>query len=191
VSETNRTANRPPSTAFLMSDYAWDSTFTALFERCLARYRSGDNDFERYYSAEDLAFLESIGYGKREFFDFVEDHAEIGEPSLTTAVMIAGVRRDYLRVVMKGEKSTRLLDPATLPAKTSEAGGFVWLPRILAKARAKLRGELDPDTMYGCGGDRAFLRRHDIAPADFLRVVWAAGEDDAAVIDYVRRVSKE
>ncbi|MCB1203222.1 MAG: DUF5069 domain-containing protein [Verrucomicrobiae bacterium] len=170
--------------------YAWDSEFNALFERCLARYRSGDTDFETYYSEDDLAFLDSIGYRKREFFDFVEDLAEMGEPSLTTAVMIASVRRDYLAEIMGGKKSTHILDPSTLPAKTSETEGIVWFPRILAKARAKLRGELDPNTMYCCGGDRAFLKRHDIAPADFLRAVWAAGDDDQAVLDYVRRNSK-
>ena len=170
--------------------YSWDSTFSALFERCLSRYRSGDTDYSGYYDADDLAFLDSIGYQPREFFDFVEDLAEIGEPSLTTAVLIASVRRDYLHEIMRGAKSDHILDPATLPAKTSEVEGFVWLPRILAKARAKLRGELDPNTMYCCGGDRAFLKRHDIAPADFLRAVWAAGEDDAKVIDYVKRNSR-
>lgn len=170
--------------------YSWDSSFSALFDRCLIRYRSGDTDYSGYYSADDLAFLDSIGYQPREFFDFVEDLAEIGEPSLTTAVMIASVRRDYLTEIMHGAKSDQVLDPATLPAKTSEVDGYVWLPRILVKARAKLRGELDPNTMYSCGGDRAFLKRHDIAPADFLRAVWAAGDDDAKVIDYVKRHSK-
>jgi hypothetical protein len=170
--------------------YSWDSTFSALFDRCLTRYRSGDTDYSGYYSADDLAFLDSIGYQPREFFDFVEDLAEIGEPSLTTAVMIASVRRDYLTEIMHGAKSDHILDPASLPAKTSEVDGFVWLPRILVKARAKLRGELDPNTMFCCGGDRAFLKRHDIAPADFLRAVWAAGDDDAKVIDYVKRNSK-
>jgi len=170
--------------------YSWDSSFSALFDRCLTRYRSGDTDYSGYYSADDLAFLDSIGYQPREFFDFVEDLAEIGEPSLTTAVMIASVRRDYLTEIMHGAKSDHILDPASLPAKTSEVDGFVWLPRILVKARAKLRGELDPNTMYCCGGDRAFLKRHDIAPADFLRAVWAAGDDDAKVIGYVKRNSK-
>lgn len=170
--------------------YTWDSTFSALFDRCLTRYRAGDTEYSGYYSADDLSFLDSIGYQPREFFDFVEDLAEIGEPSLTTAVMIASVRRDYLTEIMHGAKSDHILDPASLPAKTSEVDGFVWLPRILVKARAKLRGELDPNTMFCCGGDRAFLKRHDIAPADFLRAVWAAGDDDAKVIDYVKRNSK-
>ncbi|MCX6865247.1 MAG: DUF5069 domain-containing protein [Verrucomicrobia bacterium] len=60
------------------------------------------------------------------------------------------------------------------------------LPRILAKARAKLRGELDPDLMFGCGGDRRFLEKHgDIHPADFLRRVWAAGNDDGKLATWV------
>lgn len=174
-----------------MTDYQWDSAFTELFERCVERYRSGDSDFEHYYTDDDLALLASIGYRKREFFDFVEDFAEMGEPTLTTAVMIASVRRDYLHEVMHGARSERVLDPATLPAKTDELAGYVWLPRILAKARAKLRGELDPNTMYSCGGDRAFLRRHDIAPADFLRAVWGAGDDDSKAIDFVKRNGKK
>ena len=32
--------------------------------------------------------------------------------------------------------------------------GIAWLPRILVKARLKLRGEMPADLMYGCGGDR-------------------------------------
>lgn len=174
-----------------MTNYTWDAAFTELFDRCLARYRSGDTDFEGYYSDDDLTFLASIGYGKREFFDFVEDFSEWGDPTLANAILIAAVRRDYLREIMHGESSGKTLDPATLPAKTSELAGYIWLPRIIAKARAKLRGELDPNTMYCCGGDRAFLRRHDIAPADFLRAVWAAGDDDQKIVDYVKRHSSE
>ena len=88
--------------------------------------------------------------------------------------------------VQRGEPSTHVVTPADLPAKTAELGGFAWLPRIIAKARAKLRGEMDPDIMYGCGGDRAFLSKIDIHPADFLRVVWAAGDDDQKVLQYVK-----
>ncbi len=64
--------------------------------------------------------------------------------------------------------------------------GMAYLPRILAKARAKLRGELDSDLMFGCGGDRRFLKNHgDIHPADFLRQVWAAKEDDQKLAAWV------
>jgi hypothetical protein len=43
--------------------------------------------------------------------------------------------------------------------------------------------------MYSCGGDRKFLRSHDIHPADFLRAVWAAGDDDSKAAAYVRRAA--
>ena len=173
-----------------MSNFSWDTTFRELFDRCVERYRSGDSEFAGYYSTDDLAFLASIGYAQREFFDFVEDFCDEAVPSPEAAVLIAAARRDFLNVVQGGTTSEAQLDPGSIPAKDSELEGFVWLPRIIAKARAKLRGELHPDTMFSCGGDRKFLRTHDIHPADFLRAVWAAGDDDAAIAAYVRENSK-
>jgi hypothetical protein len=42
--------------------------------------------------------------------------------------------------------------------------------------------------MFGCGGDRNFLKKHgDIHPADFLRQVWAAGDDDPQLAAWVAR----
>jgi hypothetical protein len=41
--------------------------------------------------------------------------------------------------------------------------------------------------MYSCGGDRAFLKKVDIHPADFLREVWAARDDDRKIIEYVTK----
>ncbi|MEM7697985.1 MAG: DUF5069 domain-containing protein [Verrucomicrobiota bacterium] len=169
-----------------MKNYSWDTTFVELFNRCLARYMAGDIDFENYYTEADLEFLDSIGYQKREFFDFVEDLGDGGEPSLTTAVMIASVRRDYLHHEMDGEKSSDVVRPEDLPARDARLEGVAWLPRIIAKAKGKLRGELDPDIMYGCGGDRAFLSRHNIAPADFLRAVYSLEGDEERIAAYVR-----
>ena len=74
-----------------------------------------------------------------------------------------------------------------VPIFGEELAGIAYLPRIIAKARAKLRGGLDPDLMFGCGGDRNFLRKHgDIHPADFLRRVWAASEDDLKISAWVK-----
>jgi hypothetical protein len=170
-------------------NYTWDTTFTELFDRCLERYRSGDEDFEKYYSDADLAFLDAIGYKKRELFDFVEDHADSGgtEPSLGTTLLVASVRRDFFHVNQKGSKSDQVIRPDDLPARGSELGGHVWLPRIIVKARGKLHGELDPEIMYGCGGDRNFLRTHGLHPAEFLRAVWAARADDNQVLAYVNQ----
>ena len=168
-----------------MKNYPWDSIFSNLYERCLDNYRSGNTDYNNWYDEADHDFLKSIGYDPLEFFDYVEDFVVHSDPSPTTALMIASVRRDYLDVVQDGKLSERNVMPADLPAKDSDLEGYVWLPRILAKARAKLRGELHPESMFCCGGDRAFLREHDIAPADFLRVVWSAENDDSKILAYL------
>ena len=174
-----------------MNEYSWDTTFLSLFDRCVARFQSGDDDFNKYYTDEDLAFLTSIGYKPREFFDFVEDYVDAGAPPPSTAVLIASVRRDYLNTVMDGKLSDKEITPSELPPKQAELGGIAWLPRIIAKAKAKLRGELDPDIMFSCGGDRAFLQEHGIPPADFLRAVWAYEDDEAKIVDFVKSYSKE
>lgn len=171
-----------------MTNDTWDTAFLALFDRCVAQYRAGNRDFTRYYNAEDAAFLKAIGYKPREFFDFVEDFCEYsGEPSASTALLIAAVRRDYLRTIQKGVLSSAEITPDSLPPKPDASlGGIPWLARITVKARAKLRGELHPEIMYGCGGDRRFFREHNIHGADFLRAVWAAGDDDAKVLAWLK-----
>ena len=172
------------------SSYSWDREFAALFERCAAQYHGGSRDYTRYYSADDKAFLEAIGCQSREFFDFVEDYCEYGDPAPGTALLVAAARRDYLLTMQRGKKSAVVLQPGALPPKDDTSlGGIRWLARILAKARAKLRGELHPDIMYGCGGDRGFLEQHAVHPADFLRAVWAAGDDDARVLAWLKAQS--
>jgi hypothetical protein len=165
----------------------WNDYFLALFDSCCATYRSGVRDLDKYYSGEDLAYFATIGYQKREFFDYVEDHCEEGTPSASTALLVAAVRRDFFVTVQKGVLSRKVLTRDDLPSFGHALDGISYLPRILAKARAKLRGELDPDLMFGCGGDRNFFRKHGfIPPADFLRHVWAAGDDDAKLVAWVK-----
>ncbi len=167
--------------------YSWSTRFLTLFDQCTARFKKGDTDFTGYYSADDQAFLTSIGYKPREFFDFVEDHVNYGDPTPETALLVAAVRRDYLKVIQHGRPSSQETTPDQLPPKPEAVEGIPWLPRLIVKARLKLKGEMDPEIMYGCGGDRQFLTKYDIHPADFLRTVWAAGEDDAKIIDYVKK----
>ena len=169
------------------SNYSWDSQFTAIFDKCVAQYHGGSRDYTRYYSAADSAFLSAIGCQSREFFDFVEDFCEYGEPTPGTALLVAAARRDFFLTIQHGKKSTKVLQPGELPSKDDTSfGGIRWLARILAKARAKLRGELHPDTMYGCGGDRQFLEQHGVHAADFLRAVWATHDDDGKVLDWLK-----
>ena len=44
--------------------------------------------------------------------------------------------------------------------------------------------------MYGCGGDRRFFKQHDIHPSEFLQVVWQAGDNDKAIVDWVAKRAK-
>jgi hypothetical protein len=98
------------------------------------------------------------------------------------------VRRDYFLVVQQAQPSTREVTRKDIPPFADELEGISYLPRIIAKAQAKLRGELDPDLMFGCGGDRKFLREHgEIPPADFLRQVWAADNDPSRIVAFVKR----
>lgn len=168
----------------------WNDQFLALFRRCVTQYENGNGDFHSYYQPEDLEFLRSIGYKPRELFDFVEDLVDSGEPTESTALLVAAVRRDYFLTIQKGELSGKETSADDIPARGDSLEGIAYLPRIIAKAEAKLRGELHPDLMFSCGGDRGFLRENgDIHPADFLRHVWAADGDATHIVAYLRSQS--
>lgn len=165
----------------------WDESFLELYRRCVAIYQEGNNDFHSYYGDADLAFLASIGYKPRELFDFVEDFLDEGVPSESAALLIAAVRRDYFQVVQNGKPSDLEVGRDELPSFGEEIGGIAYLPRILTKARAKLAGELHPDVMFSCGGDRKFLlEQGEIHAADFLRRVWASDGDDQKIVDWLK-----
>tara|TARA_B110000483_G_C18132119_1_gene518055 strand:+ start:619 stop:1128 length:510 start_codon:yes stop_codon:yes gene_type:complete len=165
----------------------WNDQFLKLFRTCVEKYRGGNDDFHSYYEPDDITFLASIGYKPRELFDFVEDLVDEDVPSESTTLLVAGVRRDYFLVEQQGILSEKEITTDDLPTFGDTLDGEAYLPRILTKARAKLKGELNPDIMFGCGGDRKFLRDHgDIHPADFLRNVWASGDADTQIVEYVR-----
>lgn len=167
---------------------SWDTQFSELYKQCVEKYRGGNDDFMSHYSDTDLAFLKSIGYKPRELFDFVEDFVDGGTPPPPTALLVAAVRRDYFLVVQNGQHSNTEITADDLPTFGDELEGIAYLPRIIKKAEAKLRGELDPDLMFGCGGDRRFLGTNgDIHPADFLRHVWSADGDHSQVAAWVRQ----
>jgi hypothetical protein len=132
-------------------------------------------------------FLGELGATPQEIFDFVEDTFYGGEPGFETTLLITAARREYFLSVQAGKRSGRVIDMDKLPPKSARLEGIEWLPRIIEKARVKLRGEMPPDLMYCCGGDRDFLREHGIHPADFLREVWAAGEDVQRILNFVRK----
>ncbi|WP_269541869.1 DUF5069 domain-containing protein [Cerasicoccus fimbriatus] len=170
-----------------MSNYQYHQTLHKLWQKAVDQYAAGQRDSATYFTREEAQWLADNGVTPQEIYDFAEDYNSVGDPDFNTFAMITDVRRSYFKNQLKGQRSGKQIDPAELPAKDAEADGFVWLPRIIAKARAKLKGELDNDTMYSCGGDRKFLQRHDIHPAQFLKVVADHFDDDSAIVAWVKR----
>ncbi len=168
----------------------WRAEFSRLFNASVAKYQAGYEKAAGLVDDKGQAFLASIGYTEQEFFDFVEDFARGGEPTLETALQIAEVRRDYFLKEQNGTRSSRVVSMADLPAKDAQVEGIGWLPRIIPKAEAKLRGEMPPDLMYGCGGDRKFFRTNHVDPAKFLRQVWSAQGDETKIVAWVKAQAK-
>jgi len=170
-------------------NYDFPAQFRRHYEAARARYAAGARSAAELFDDTDLAWLQANGLNAQTFFDYVEDEAGEGEPGYDQALAIEVVRRDYFLNVQDGQVSSRVLDESSMPRKHDEVAGISWLPRLLPKARAKLRGELPPELMYCCGGDRHFFKTHDILPAEFLALVWRHLDDDAAIVDWVSRRS--
>ncbi|MBI3875363.1 MAG: DUF5069 domain-containing protein, partial [Verrucomicrobia bacterium] len=151
------------------------------------QYRAGNLRAASWFDAGETAFLAGLGCSAQELFDFVEDFCQMGEPAFETVLLITALRRDYFLNELQGRPTGRLVDMATLPAKDARLGGIAWLPRIIVKAQAKLRGEMPAELMYCCGGDRQFLKSIGMHPADFLRLVWRTGGDEEKVLAAVKQ----
>jgi hypothetical protein len=168
-----------------MKHYDFAPHFEQLYLKAVARYEQGVRQASGLFDADDTAWLAGNGLTPQHLFDYAEDHANYGEPGLANAVTIEAVRRTYFHNVQQGRWSGVTLDAATLPAKQDAVQGIAWLPRLIPKAKAKLRGELPASLMYGCGGDRAFFQQHDISPSEFLGLVYRNEQNDGAVIAWV------
>lgn len=170
-----------------MKHYDYQTRLHALWQKAVSQYESGQRGSDSFFDAADTQWLLDNGITAQEIYDFAEDYVGGGEPDFATFAMVTDVRRSYFLERLNGQHNDTKVDPSTYPPKDSEIDGIVWLPRILEKAKAKLLGKLDPDTMYGCGGDRHFLKTNDIHPAELLRKVADNIEDDASVIAWVKQ----
>ena len=174
-----------------MSHYDFAAQFRSIYDQALKQYAAGTRGADAFFNPKERAFLAGNGITAQHLYDYAEDYYNNdGEPGYDSALAIEIVRRDYFLNVQGGRASATLLDESTLPSKTATAGGIAWLPRIIPKAQAKLRGELPSSLMYCCGGDRAFLKSHDIFPAEFLSLVWRYENNNDAIIDWVVRRSR-
>ena len=170
-----------------MKHYDFAPKFRALYDQALGLYAKGQREAGTLFSANESAWLAANGLSAQNFYDYVEDHAEYGEPGPENALAIEIVRRDYFLTAQQGRPSGTVIDSTAMLGKSDAVRGIEWLPRLIPKAKAKLRGELPASLMYCCGGDRKFFRTHDIMPAEFLAVVWRHEKDDHAVVDWVVR----
>ena len=173
-----------------MNHYDFPSQFGKIFDHAVALYGKGRRGADTFFDPTQKAWLAANGITPQYVYDYAEDENSGGEPGFGHALTIESVRRDFFLSVQKGKPSTAILVESGLPAKDEKAKGIEWLPRIIPKAKAKLRGELPPSLMYCCGGDRRFFKTHDILPAEFLSLVWRNGDKDGATIDWVVARSK-
>ena len=171
-----------------MSD-DWKSKFRNIWDRGVAVWKAGRRSARTMFDAGDAVFLTSIGCTAQELFDFVDDALDYGDLDFETVLAVTAIRRAYFLEVMGGKSTGRVVPMGELPAKAARVDGIAWLPRLIAKARLKLRGEMDPNLMYGCAGDRPFLREHHMTLPEFLQLVWDKGEDDRAIIDAVKKAA--
>ncbi len=168
-----------------MKHYDFAQKFRALYDQAVGLYTKGQRGADTFFSASESAWLAAHGLTAQHVYDYAEDHVGYGEPGPDNAVAIEVLRHNYFFNVQQGRASTTVLNVDQMPAKTDAVRGIEWLPRLIPKAKAKLRGELPASLMYGCGGDRNFFKTHDILPAEFLGVVWRHEDDDKAIIDWV------
>jgi hypothetical protein len=168
-----------------MKHYNYQETLQSLWEAGVERYKAGKQTPDSLVEQSEREFLASIGLNKMDLFDYVEDFALEGVPTWNTYATICDIRRSYFLEVQNGEFSKNVVEAESLPAKTQELEGIPWLPRIIPKALGKLRGELCPEIMYCCGGDRNFFRTLDIHPAEFLRIVWQFEDTPEKIANWV------
>jgi len=168
------------------SSKPWDVELRAVYDRGIAAWKQGQRSPQAMFSPDDAKFLASIGCSTQELFDFVDDFLVYGEPSLAAVQAIQAIRRDYFLNQLQGKSTGQVACMESLPPKAASVDGFPWLPRVIEKARLKLRGEMPPDLMYGCGGDRAFFAKIKMTLPRFLEVVRDAGDNSRVIIDAVK-----
>ena len=173
-----------------MSEQDWQAEFRQVWARAERAWHAGRKTPGTLFSAADQAFLAGLGCTTQELFDFVDDaQCSDGDPDCETSLAVTASRRDYFLNVLAGKSTGRMATMASLPAKSAEVDGIAWLPRLIVKARLKLRGEMPAELMYGCAGDRPFLRRMNLDLPRFLELVRDAGPDDRRIVNAVKQAA--
>ncbi|HLS27352.1 MAG TPA: DUF5069 domain-containing protein [Opitutales bacterium] len=167
-----------------MNHYNYAERLKEVWENAVEKYEQGSRNVSMFFDGMELDFLRDIGTTPAEIYDFAEDFCESKEPSLETFLLVQSVRREYFLEAQGGKFTGVQINVEDLPSKDEAVRDLKWLPRLIGKAKAKLRGEMPSTLMFCCGGDRRFFKTHDIHPAEFLRATWRFENDDEALIDW-------
>ena len=100
------------------------SKFKEIYNNVLRKYEAGARGADSLVTSEEGSFLASVGHTKQELYDFVEDRAEVGEPSFKMALRITAVRRDYFLKEQHGRPRCR---PDFDGCHPSDASDIRWL----------------------------------------------------------------
>ena len=171
----------------------WNDVFMTLVREATARYHERPQVAPcNFFLPAEVQFLSEIGYTVDEMHAYIQDYATKGDPSPSTILLIAAVRRNFFLISQRGisgnAKPVRAID---LPSPDDDYQGIPYLPRIISKADAKLHGTLDKGLMYYDEQDRQFLREHgNIHPADFLQLVARVNRDRQKMVKAVLAAMK-
>lgn len=130
-------------------DENWKQKFCELFNAGVKRHRQDRQDPGTMFELDEVAFLESIGCTAQEMFDFCDDFVLWADVIYDHIEELQAVRYEYFKTELNSQPAVRRLAMDEFPPKDAEVEGIAWLPRLIVKARAKLRGELPTDLMYG------------------------------------------
>jgi hypothetical protein len=168
-----------------MKHYEFTSDIRILYHKAVALYSTGKRGAQTYFNDTENMWLQVNGINAQHMYDYAEDNCNYQEPSFEQALAIELVRRDYFLNEQNKIASKHILKESELPSKSESLKGITWLPRLIPKARAKLRGELASELMYCCGGDRNFFKQYNMLPAEFLSVLWRLDFNQDKVADWI------
>lgn len=143
-------------------------SLAAIHQEASRLYDSGGRSPHGILSPESAAWIFRQGLSLQFVFDCVDDLARYGEPSVEDFIAMALQRAAFHAKTPPGAVAPAILNEPGLPPKAEAFDGIPWLPRIVRKARAFLEGNLCDEIMYGCAGDRAFLKKHGLSLSGFL-----------------------
>jgi hypothetical protein len=160
-------------------------------DQASASYKAGCRTPSQILPEAELETLAKFGITPQFLYDAVDDLARYGEPSKDVFVELAQMRAVYFQTILHGLHPARIVQERELPPKSAEFQGVAWLPRIIRKAQCFLEGSLCDEIMYGCAGDRSFLKKYNANLPAFLTVVRDSHGDPSQALRYLTKAGSQ